>query len=166
MIASIWTTFFGTRERDMTGGRPGSKARTPFSYITATLHQLRNNRPFRMAVSIFLVTNCAATLIVVNFAYFLDNVLNIKSFQTGIIAVLLLTASCLMPIWVYTTKRYGKAETYRPAMILFALVLFGLPFLPTGNVYAAYGFAIVAGFFYAAALMIPWAMIPDVVEYD
>ena len=51
-------------------------------------------------------------------------------------------------------------------MILYPLVLCSMAFLSEASGKLIYLVAVFAGFFHAAALMIPWAIIPDVVEYD
>ncbi len=163
MIASIWTTFFGTRER--TTKQKEVSTATPFCYASSIIEELQGNKPFRIAVCILLITNCATTLVAVNLAYYLQYVLLIAEAST--LFITLFAFSILsMPIWVKITKRLGKPETYRVAIIFYALVLCSLVLLGPDNTTLVYFIAALAGIFNAAALMIPWAIIPDVIEFD
>ena len=89
-----------------------------------------------------------------------------KAVRRAILLTLFLTATLAVPVWVILVKKYGKAETYRVAMAFYACVLCGMPFAGPGIGKGIYFIAFVIGFAYAAALVIPWAIVPDVVEYD
>lgn len=167
MMASVLTTFFGTRERCSEAASDTKSGRqTPFSYANSILQELQGNRPFRLSALILLITNCASTLVAVNLSYYLEYVVDMKPLLASIIFTLFVSAIIAMPFWVVCAKRFGKAETYRGAMMCYVFVLCCLAFLQPNQESFAYGIAMLAGFFNAASLMLPWAIIPDVIEYD
>jgi GPH family glycoside/pentoside/hexuronide:cation symporter len=86
--------------------------------------------------------------------------------KTAILTTLFVAAIAATPIWVWISARLGKVEAYRVGMVGYILVLLSLLGLGNGATNLIYFIAIAAGFFHAAALMIPWTIIPDVVEYD
>ena len=165
MIAAILVTFFGTSERDVREPIQESDS-TPLSYASSILEELWGNRPFLIAVLILLLSNCAATLQAVNLPYYLEYVLLLEKSRTSILFTIFAAAIVSVPIWVLITKKYGKAETYRAAMLFYVFFLCGIPFVGTGIANYIYLIAALVGFAYASALTIPWAIIPDVVEYD
>ncbi|MCB0361005.1 MAG: MFS transporter, partial [Bdellovibrionales bacterium] len=166
MVACTWTTFFGTRERDLNAAANSPSLSTPFDYASSIVRELQGNKPFQVSVLILLLTNCAATFVAVNLPYFLQYVVDLKAYQTQILLTLFLSAILSVVVWVWIAKRFGKTESYRVAMIFYVVVLMCLPLLPVGSVGAAVAASIFAGFFHAAGLMIPWAIVPDVVEFD
>ncbi|OVE79634.1 hypothetical protein BVY02_02730, partial [bacterium J17] len=141
-------------------------ASTPFKYATNIVDELQGNKPFRYSVLILLLSNCAATFVAVNLPFYIQYVLDMHQQQTYLVATLFVTAIITVPIWVKFAMRYGKDKTYRVAMILYAGVLLTLPFLSAGNYSLAFLIAALAGTFHAAAITIPWAIVPDVVEHD
>ncbi len=163
MVASIWTTFLGTKERDFKPTK-SDQSQNPFSYASKIVDQLVGNRPFLISVLILLFANCAGTLAAVNLPFYLQYVLGLeKDAQSPIIALLFFMAIISVPFWVTLAKKYGKAEVFKLAMLLYIAVLFLIPFATASHIYPL---AIAIGFCHAAALTIPWAIIPDVVEYD
>jgi GPH family glycoside/pentoside/hexuronide:cation symporter len=167
MVGAIWTTFLGCHEKDSCEDETArNDSKSPFSYIITIFQQMITNQPFRLSVMIMLLTSCAATLIAVNLPYFIQYSLEMTEHRTRIISLLFIVAVATVPFWVKITKRYGKAESYRVAMVVYSIVLCCLPFVKMGGPVLAYIASIAAGFCHAAALMIPWAIIPDVVEYD
>ena len=166
MIVSIWTVFAGIRERvtEKTGNHhaPGS----PFSYTFLILRELRMSRPFRIAVGILCLSEFAGALVAVNIPYFIKYVVLLEGIQTKILCALFLCAIFAMPFWIRLARLRGKAETYRVVMIVYALILCTLSLVGVGNSFGVLAVAACGGLCHAAALMIPWSMIPDLVEYD
>lgn len=166
MVSSIWTPFFGCREKNESSNRVESSSRTPLHYARAIVVELKRNPPFRYAVLILLLTNCAGGFIAVNLPYYLRYSVQVQDHQTELITLLFATAIVMVPLWVMIARKFGKAETYRVAMLIYAVVLCSLPFLTPSTAHYLYAIAAMAGVMHSAALMIPWAIIPDVVEYD
>ncbi len=168
MVASIWVSFWGTRERNIAdpSGESGSADDTPLVYASSILEELSGNKPFRSAVLILLLTNCAATLIATNLAYYIQYVLFMENSRSLIFLTLFSSAIVAMPVWVKLAKKYGKTETYCWAMAVYPLVLACLLLITPATRNLVYIVAALCGILHAAALMIPWAIVPDVVEYD
>lgn len=166
MVLSIWSTFFGCREKKLELDKIETQSKTPLHYARAIVDELRRNPPFRYAVLILLLTNCAATFIAVNLPYYLQYSVSVQEHQTELITLLFLMAIIMVPVWVKIARKFGKAESYRIAMLIYALVLCALPFITADNAGYLYVVAVLAGIMHSAALMIPWAIVPDVVEFD
>jgi len=165
MSASLLFCFAGTRER-VAGAVSAHVSANPFSYVTALARICRDNIAFRSSVLIKLFSTCATTLIGVNIPYYLSYVIGMPGQKTVVLSCLFLAAIATTPLWVVRARTHGKAETYRAAMMGYIVVLAALTLLPSHATPWIYPLAIAAGVFHSAALMIPWSIIPDVVEYD
>lgn len=166
MLAGYWTCFAGIKERGTTARKSSSHSANPFSYIGQILKQLKSNPPFRMAISILCLSECAAALVAINLPYFVRYVLDLEQYRTWILFSLFAGAICAIPLWTHLGRRFGKAETYKIVVRCYAVILCFLPLLPQGALVGTILVALAGGICHSAALMIPWSMIPDVVEYD
>lgn len=165
IIGSTLVTFFGTRERVSPDAHSAHEP-NPLRYISGLVVTCRDNIAFRASVLIKLLSTAATTLIGVNIPYYLAYVLKMPEQKTWVLGALFLAAIAATPWWVMMARRHGKAETFRYAMAGYIGVLLLLIVLPAQPTLLIYPIAILAGFFHSAALMLPWSILPDVVEYD
>lgn len=163
IIVSVLLAFWGTEERDF-----GTAVSTlpPWQYLRQIISVFRSVQSFRIALYMKLISTCAITVVVAQLPFYVEYVLQMKAQESSIFATLLISAIAATPIWVLLSKRLGKIPTFRAAMVGYILVLLALFSLPVGPTNLIYGIVIGAGVFHAAAHMIPWATIPDVVEDD
>lgn len=89
-----------------------------------------------------------------------------EGFQVAL-PILLAAAILFIPVWVLISRRIGKKISYNSGMLLFGLAVIAFFFLghrmPIEFSYVLMG---VAGVGFATHYVMPFAMIPDVVEYD
>lgn len=165
IIMSVLVTFFGTTERhfDQSEDEHGTN---PFAYVKTLVGLVRTNIPFRISLMIKLLSTCAITVVSVNLNFYLEYVLNLESHKNAIFTTLIVSGICAAPVWVQLSKRYGKAELYQVTAALYALILPSLLFLDEAHRTWITYIAIIAGALQSAALIIPWSIIPDVVEFD
>lgn len=134
------------------------------------LEQLRivfNNRPFVYVTGIYLCSWLGVQLTAAIIPYFVVNRMGLeaKDIPTVIIAVQG-TALVMLFVWSYITQRMGKKAVYFMGMSLWIIAQAGLFFLQPGQVGLMYVLAVMAGFGVSTAYLIPWSMIPDVIELD
>ena len=164
MVCSCWICFWGVRER--TSAKTIHAHDHIFAYTLGIISALKHNKPYRMAVSILCMSECAAALVAINMPYFIQYVLKLEGDRTKILLSLFIGAIVAVPFWNRIARRYGKSETFTIVVRTYVLFICLLPFLPVGQVIPAMLLAFCGGICHSAALMIPWSMIPDVVEYD
>jgi GPH family glycoside/pentoside/hexuronide:cation symporter len=125
------------------------------------------NRPFLYVMGIYLCSWLALQNTVAVIPYFVKNWmgLNDQAYFTVIIAVQV-TALLMLFIWSKVSARVGKKAVYFMGMSLWIIAEFGLFFLQPGQVGWMYVLAVLAGFGVSTAYLIPWSMIPDVIELD
>ncbi|MDA0866283.1 MAG: MFS transporter [Cyanobacteria bacterium] len=76
------------------------------------------------------------------------------------------TAIIMMFVCNVISRRIGKKNLFFLGMGVWLIAQIGLFFLQPGQVWALYGLCIMASFGVATAYVVPWAMLPDVIELD
>ncbi len=156
----LWIAAAGLRERKQISE---SKAETP--PLTALLATLKN-RPFVQLLAAFLISNTAFALIKTMLAYYLTYQLGMEEQVPLVMFLLLLFVALFLFPWKKLCDRWNKGPAYGLGLFIGGLAVaatFLLPHQPTGWIYLV---AIVAGIGFSANWVFPWAMVPDVVDYD
>jgi glycoside/pentoside/hexuronide:cation symporter, GPH family len=125
------------------------------------------NKPFLYVVGIYLCSWLAVQLTASILAYFVVEVvdLSIGEFPKVTLAVQG-TALLMLFFWQYISRKIGKKAVYFIGMSLWIVAEIGLSLLGKRQTELLYLFAIMAGFGVSVAYLIPWSMIPDVIELD
>lgn len=117
----------------------------------------------------FLVVTVGIMLVNSLLPFALESVLLVPAAQqTPLLALLFGTAVASFPLWTLVTGRIGKRAALSVGALLLALALVGLTTTGVGAGLQAstLGWTALAGVGLAAAMALPWAMLPDVVEFD
>jgi GPH family glycoside/pentoside/hexuronide:cation symporter len=157
---ALWIAAAGLRER-----KEISQARAESSPLRSLLATLRN-RPFVRLLGAFLVANTAFALVKTLLAYFLTYQLDMEAQVPLVMFLLLAFVGLFLFPWKKVSDRWNKGPAYALGLTIGGLAVaatFLLPSQPTPWVYVI---AIVAGIGFSANWVFPWAMVPDVVEYD
>ena len=160
--AALWIAAAGLKERrDMSE----SKSETP--PLRAFLTTFRN-RPFVRLIAAYLIANVAFALIQTLLAFFLIYQLRMdQKTQVPIVMFLLLVSIgvFLFP-WKMLSDRLNKGPAYALGLAIGGLAVAFTFLLPHEQTPWIYLIAVVAGIGFSANWVFPWAMVPDVVEYD
>lgn len=125
------------------------------------------NRPFRLAAAVYLLSFTAADIVVAVFVWFLVFYVGASSgFDSIVLGLVLGVAFITMPLTVKLMRRFGKRDAYMGTMAIYALVLFIMSQIPPGGQILVLVAAMFAGFGFGAINVIPWAMVADVVDVD
>jgi GPH family glycoside/pentoside/hexuronide:cation symporter len=107
--------------------------------------------------------NVLQTSLLYYFRYIYENE---AAFQIAL-PILLGAAVIAIPGWVRVSRRIGKKLSYNIGMTAFAVgVLVFFAFGHTAGVQFSYVLMFVAGLGFATHYVMPWSIVPDVVEYD
>ncbi|MUL37593.1 MFS transporter [Gloeocapsopsis dulcis] len=134
------------------------------------LQQLKivfSNRPFLYVIGIYLFSWLSVQVTAAIIPYFVVNVMGLSdtAVPTVIIAVQG-TALLMLFVWSYISERIGKKAVYFMGMSLWIIAQIGLFFLQPGQLTLMYVLAVMAGFGVSTAYLVPWSMMPDVIELD
>lgn len=132
------------------------------------LEQLKivfSNRPFLFVVGIYLFSWLAlqitATVLPYYVVFWMDN-------PNYFLALLLVQGIAIIMLFVcnFLAKQIGKKGVYFLGGGIWILVQLGLFFLQPGQLGAMYLLCVVASFGVATAYVVPWSILPDVIEFN
>lgn len=147
------------RERPPESGAPALPWRQA---IAATL----GNRPFRLVMGLYLLSWTTASLLAADLVYFATYHLRVPEQANYFILAAEGSAILFIPLWVWVARRLDKRRAFILGSLSWVGILLALAFLRSDQVGLAYGLAVLSGSGIATAYVLPWAMVPDVVEYD
>lgn len=124
-----------------------------------------SNRPFLYVIGIYLCSWLAFQLTAAVIPYFVVSWMGIDAYF--LVALLVqLVAMVMLFVWSAISARVGKRAVYYMGMILWILAQGGLFFLQPGQVVWMYLLCAIAGCGVATAYLVPWSMLPDVIDLD
>jgi GPH family glycoside/pentoside/hexuronide:cation symporter len=86
--------------------------------------------------------------------------------ESAVFALLLVTATAVLPFWLWLAHRLGKHVAYIIGMVFWAAVQIGIFLVQPGQILLVLWMAFLAGLSVSAAHVLPDAMFPDVIEWD
>lgn len=173
-VVPLYWFVLGTRKRvrymselrQQTGQTLAEPTETPLPY----LQQLRivfSNRPFLFVIGIYLFSWLALQNTVAIIPFYIVNWMRLSN-QVFTLVILAVqgTALLMLFIWSAVCKRFGKRIAYFMGMGIWIIAQFGLFFLQPGQTVLMFVLAVLAGFGVSTAYLIPWSMMPDVIDLD
>lgn len=126
-----------------------------------------NNRPFLFVIGIYLFSWCGVQITASIIPYFVVSWMGLPQAVSAQIALAVqATALVMLFVWSRVSEKVGKKAVYFMGMGLWIIAQAGLFFIQPGQVVLMYVLGVVAGFGVSTAYLIPWSMIPDVMELD
>ncbi|MEB3212438.1 MAG: MFS transporter [Leptolyngbyaceae bacterium] len=164
----IYWCIWGTRRQAMGAEeRRLSKPQQESIPLFAQLRIVFSNRAFLFVIGIYLCSWLAVQLTAANLKFFVESWMNLSA-QVANIAILAVqgTALLMLFVWSALSEKIGKKAVYGVGMGFWILAQAGLFFLQPGQLSLMYGLAILSGIGVSTAYLIPWSMLPDVIELD
>jgi GPH family glycoside/pentoside/hexuronide:cation symporter len=167
-VLSLYWCVFGVRDRVLAFEAERSETESPSSIpIGEQLKIVFSNRPFLFVIGIYLCSWLAVQLTASIIPYFVVNWMRFKESDVPIVLIGVQgTALLMLFVWGPLSKRLGKKAVYFMGMSLWIIAQAGLFFLQPNQIGLLYVLAIMAGVGVSTAYLIPWSMIPDVIELD
>ncbi|MGA1624724.1 MAG: MFS transporter [Prochlorothrix sp.] len=135
--------------------------------ISQQLRIAFNNRPFLFVIGIYLCSWLGVQVTATVIPYFVIYWMGFaEENMTPVLLAVQGTALVMLFVWSAVSQRVGKKVTYFAGTGLWILAQAGLFFLQPGQTVWLYGLAIVAGCGVSTAYLIPWSMVPDVIDLD
>ncbi|NEO42304.1 MAG: MFS transporter [Moorea sp. SIOASIH] len=165
------TLIFSTPEphlKDSSAFTERSEADTSASL--SFFEQLRivfSNQPFLYVIGIYLCSWLGVQLIGSILLYFVVNWMGLPESTFPLVALAVQgTALLMLFFWKMVSERLGKKTAYFMGTSIWVIAQVGLFLLQPGQVALMYCLAVMAGFGVSVAYLIPWSMVPDVIELD
>ncbi|KAJ0062628.1 hypothetical protein NL108_004240, partial [Boleophthalmus pectinirostris] len=150
--------FLGVKEQKDNG----EKKSAPLTFQRGLWLVMSHSSYVKLVIS-FLFTSLAFMLIEGNFALFIMYALGHRNDFQNILLVIMLSGSLTIPCWQWFLTRFGKKTAVYignswaiPFMILIVSI--------KSNLIISYMVSVAAGVSVAASFLLPWSMLPDVVD--
>jgi glycoside/pentoside/hexuronide:cation symporter, GPH family len=152
--------FWGTRERREFMENPEKPS------LRKSLAAARRNRPFLFGLGLFLFNGVAVSITQIMLLYYVKYVVR-REAQTELIMVTIFVVALLaLPLWEWISRHLDKRWAYISGISFMAVVLLVLSSLSSGTALPVIiGLSVLAGIGVSAMQMLPWAIIPDAIEY-
>jgi glycoside/pentoside/hexuronide:cation symporter, GPH family len=125
------------------------------------------NRPFVILMVVFLLGSFAFTAQAALLPYLIQYQLRMQPQLTIIMVLSLSMTGLFAPVARLLADRINKGPTYALGLTLASLTfLLAFLFLPHEPTPWVYGVAVMLGISFSAQWVLPFAMLPDVIEYD
>uniref|UniRef100_A0A3B3Y213 Major facilitator superfamily domain containing 2B n=1 Tax=Poecilia mexicana TaxID=48701 RepID=A0A3B3Y213_9TELE len=120
--------------------------------------------PYIILTAAFLLITVAVQVILTqsNFVLFCTYAAGLREHFQNIVVVILVSALLSIPFWQWFLKRFGKKTAAFCGITWIMPFSMLLVFIP--NLVVAYIVAVSSGLSIAASLLLPWSMLPDVVD--
>ncbi|XP_054831291.1 sphingosine-1-phosphate transporter MFSD2B isoform X2 [Eublepharis macularius] len=157
-LVGIVILFFGVKEKDDPYALSSNKTVPFFKGLRLTMKY----GPYVKLTASFLLISTAVQLEQSNFVLFCTHAAGLRSHFQNLVMTILVSAVLSIPFWQWFLQHFGKKEAACGIswMIPFLIVLVTIP-----NLTEAYIVAFVSGLSIAASLLLPWSMLPDVVDH-
>ena len=151
--------FFGTHERleFMHQEQPG---------LRRSLRAAWGNRPFLFGVGIYLFTWVGLSILEAILLFFIKYVVQREAQSDLIMATIFVVAILALPLWEWASRRWDKRLAYIAGISFWAVVQLVLVTLtPASGLDLLLFLCVLAGIGVSAAHVLPWAIIPDAIEW-
>jgi GPH family glycoside/pentoside/hexuronide:cation symporter len=160
IIVSLLITFWGTHERV-------KPEKISSEGLVATMKSILKLMEFRIVLGMFLFNMIALDLIQTLFVFFLKDVIHVPENMTFVVMGLpLVIAVAAAPLWVFLGEKLGKRKAYILSTCYFIVVLLSALFAPVYNLAFIIVLAVLSGVGISASQIIPFSIIPDIIEID
>lgn len=149
----------------VTRERPAEELPPPLPWGEA-LRATLSNRPFRLVMGLYLLSWTTASILAAVLVYFASYYMRIPNQANYFVLAAQAAAIAFIPFWVWVARRLDKRRAFILGTLSWIVVLLGIAGLRSDQVLVAYALAALSGSGIATAYVIPWAMVPDVVEVD
>ena len=160
ITASTLVTFAYTRETFFQ--RPASEE---LGFLDG-LRLVFSNRPFLFVTTIYLLSWLCVQFVQANLLLYVRYWVKAEEHFAFLILAVQLSTFVFILIWSRLSQRTGKKTVYYIGMSIWIVVAIALFFVQPGQVTLLYFLAGLAGAGVSIAFLIPWSMLPDVIELD
>jgi GPH family glycoside/pentoside/hexuronide:cation symporter len=160
MMITALATFFAVKEPDI--------EREPLeSGFFKTYLKVFKNKPYVLILLTYALHVTALTVVSGIAIYYFKYIHNNEPMTTNAMLILLVTAMIFIPISVVVSKKIGKKIAYGLGMLIFSIAIMILfLFGHTRDVNFSLALMFFAGTGMGFTYALPYAMVPDAIEYD
>jgi glycoside/pentoside/hexuronide:cation symporter, GPH family len=125
-----------------------------------------SNKPFWQVIGLYTMSWTTISVLAASMVYFANYYLRVPDQAIYFVLVAQGSALLFVPLWVWAAQKIDKSHAYIIGSLCLLVVLLAISCLRPDQVTLVYILAALAGAGIASAYVLPWSMIPDIVEYD
>jgi GPH family glycoside/pentoside/hexuronide:cation symporter len=134
--------------------------------LRETFQAMRGNRPYVMAVVIYLATISGFEVLTGTTLYFMQYKLQMPDIADYTTLTMFVVALATIPLWLWVSRKLDKVKGYAVAIAYLTVVLIVYAtFDHRVPIFLPFLFSGLAGIGISAGQTLPWAILPDTVEY-
>jgi GPH family glycoside/pentoside/hexuronide:cation symporter len=130
--------------------------------LTSTL----SNKPFRLVMGLYLLSWTTASILAAMLVFFANYRLRVPEQANYFVLIAEGAAIFFIPVWVWVAQKLDKRRAFILGTLTWVVVLLGISALRADQLVLAYILAALSGSGIATAYVLPWSMIPDIIEHD
>ena len=158
--APFLIVFFSVREKQEYIEQAQPKLKDAFKSV-------RNNKPFFFGAMIYLCTWIVIILVETNLMFYIKYVIKRPGQSSLLMGAIFIAAIIALPFWNWISKKGNKRVAYIAGVSFWAVMMCMLTFLtPQTPIWVLLPMCMLIGFGLSAAQVLPWAIIPDAIEWD
>ena len=155
----MFLTFFGTEERE-------DLVDLDKPTLLESIRSVWKNVPFRYGLGIFLATWISVDILQSSLLFYVKFVVQREDQNEIIMAMIFVVAMFALPIWNWVSNRWSKRYAYMLGIAFWAVVQMALiTMTPATPLALILILCALAGIGVAAAHVLPWAILPDAIEW-
>ena len=155
----MFLTFFGTKERE-------DLVDLEKPTLLESIRSVWKNVPFRYGLGIFLATWISVDILQSSLLFYVKFVVQREAQNEIIMATIFVIAMFALPIWNWVSNRWSKRYAYMIGIAFWAVVQMVLIMMtPATPMALILILCAMAGIGVAAAHVLPWAILPDAIEW-
>jgi len=152
--------FFNTKEREVFVAQERPK-------FLESLKAAFKNKPFIFGAIIYLLTWVCMDILQTILLFFIKYVLKLEGMSDIIMALIFVTAIIALPFWEYASRKLNKRMAYVYGVAFWAVAQILLITVgPMVSMPVLVLLCVMAGIGVSAAHVLPWAILPDAIEWD
>lgn len=149
----------------ITKEKPTDEQPEPLSW-RQSIKMTISNQPFRYVMGLYLLSWTTASILAAMLVYFANYRLRVPEQANYFVLVAQTSAIFFIPVWVSVAQKLDKRRAFILGTLTWLVVLLGISALPATAIGLAYLLAALSGSGIATAYVLPWSMIPDIIEHD
>jgi oligogalacturonide transporter len=168
LYALVWIpAFLGTWELPQESYTTGAGAASGPLDVFRQFGKIFRNRAFRIHVGMYIFSYTAVDVLMALFAYYITYYIGRQELYSVAMGSLLLTQIAMLPVYVAVANRWGKGRAFVLGLSLWVVgLLLSLSLSAESSVIAIAAVCIVIGAGVSAGIMVPWAILPSVIDVD
>jgi glycoside/pentoside/hexuronide:cation symporter, GPH family len=159
---ACFSVFFFTRERPESMDETKEKELPYLQQLAAVAH----NRPYFFVIALYLCSWLALQLVQTVLIYYMTYYMHVTELIPWTLLAIQGTSLVFLFVWGALSRRLDKRLVYIIGACIWLAVQMALFFITPEQAYLIIPLAMIAGAGVAVAYLIPWAMMPDVIEVD